>query len=394
MGLFDQFKKDKKEENVESEIDKLFQTVSDMADEEAANAPELTEEEARKRHNQAISNHFITSKNWRQDELDRLSIQDICVLIANGRWARNQERFLEEADRITDLVDNFYDVLAQKLKSAPMLYTILDEATGYPFIDAQAHDCIWLFSQREYADKAVEYYSKSFRKFQVQEVPLEGRTEFLTEVFYLLGSYGVYVDNGLCGCVVDHDDLVPVPQWTQVPSMEKPLANPDFMRTHIKMVQEASWHVKYDRREQVMEQLERDVSQQMVETYFLLPVKDVERKQERENQIILEKNSTISIVCLNGKDGSHALPVFTDWTQFKRCYSDEEYSGWIVPFDLLASMVESKRYDAFVINIGKCPAEIRQANIERMREKAKLAKGEAQENKEEENQTQDKKTEE
>ena len=372
MGLFDQKKKDN-EENVTEEIDKLFETVSNLADQEIANQPELSEEEERKQHVDALVQHFLLQTEWRMDELERISIQDICVLIANGRIRKSQEKRVEEANRLTDLVDTFYDVLTEKLKTAPMLYTLLDETTGYPYIDAQARDCIWLFSEKKFAEMAIEHYNKSYRKFQLHELPLEGREEFLKEAFYLQGCFGVYVDNGLCGCLVDNDDLVPVPQWTQRASADKPLANPDFMRAHLKMVQEAGWHVKYDHREQVMEQLEQEVSRQIVETYFLLPVKGVERNREHEDQVILDQNTTLSIVCLKGKDGTQALPVFTDWVQFKRCYSDEEYSGWIVPFDLLAKMVEEKRYDAFVVNLGKCPAEIRQANIERMREKAKEA---------------------
>ena len=319
-------------------------------------------------HINDISNRFILGTDWSDNDVFALPIQDICVLIKNATWAQEKQIFADTDGKMEGKINTFYKILVEKMITSDILYTIIDEVTGYPFIDENTQNCIWLFSRKEYADHAADYFGQQYRRFRIEEVKSGERKEFLGEMFYMIGAAGVYMDNGLAGCMIKREDILKAPDWTGIPGISVPVLNPDFMLARLKMAQELGWQVQYENREQKLDSLETELGSQSIHARFLVPVKGMPQQKETVSTLTLEKDTKISFPLLQGKDGSSAIPVFADWKQFRMCYSDKEYGGLILSFDDLAAMVmQGKGHDAFVINPGKCPLAVNAKSMERMR---------------------------
>jgi hypothetical protein len=225
-----------------------------------------------------------------------------------------------------------------------------------------------MFSEKEYADRARDFYMQQHKNFRVEEIRNSELTEFCGDIFYMAGVKGIYMDNGLAGCMIKREDLLKAPDWTGTPEISIPVLNPGFMLAHLKMSQETGWRVNYETREKKLDGLEKELAKESVNAKFLVPTKGLSKNDGAVSSYVLDQNTTFTIPCLTGKDGASAIPAFTDWKQFRQCYSDKEYAGWIIAFTDLTEMVMSgKGYDAIVINIGGCPMEVTVKSIERMR---------------------------
>lgn len=324
--------------------------------------------EEKQKHDSDISNKYIANLNYDDSELDELSIQDMCVLVNNAKFALDKHIFVNAEENMPNLISKFYKILVKKVKEAETLYTVIDNTTGYPFIDENALDCIWLFSKKEYADYAVDYYTQQFRKFTIIEVQKDVNNELFSEL-YLNGITGAYIDNGLTGCVIKKEDLLEPPDYSNTPKISIPITNPKFMLAHLKMTQELSWRVNYEKREEELDKLELELCKESVTAKFLVPVKGMPNSDNtKAHEEILKKDTNISIPCLRGKDGANGIPAFTDWKQFRTVYSKDEFSGWIMSFDDLASMIkDNDAYSAFVVNVGKCPMTVNSKNLARIK---------------------------
>ena len=320
----------------------------------------------RKKRNDEISNKFLLGADWTDKDLYNLSIQDICVLINNGKWILEKKAVLNVDEKMRMLIDKLYKILVEKTKSSEILYTIIDQTTDYPFIDK--NNCIWLFSVKDFAYEAESFYKQRHRNFQVKEIINADLNDFFADIFYYAGAAGLYIDNGLSSCLIKNEDLLKPPDWTGIQKIRVPIMNPDLMLAHLKMSQETGWKINYDGKEKVLDNLELELCRQSVKSEFLVPVNGMPNQGEEVSAFSLEKDAKISIPILHGKDGSTAIPAFTDWKQFRLCYNDKEFGGWIMSFNDLAEFVMAEnRYDGFVINIGKCPLVTTSKNIERIR---------------------------
>lgn len=250
-----------------------------------------------------------------------------------------------------NLIQQFLRILIQKVRTIEKFYVVIDNSTGFPFIDEHADDCIWLFSTEQYANDAVEHYTESYRNFRVQPIENKDLGNF-AEDLYLNGIYGVYIDNGYASCILKKEDLFPI-QMEE--AKEDPIMNPDFMLAHLEMVQEASWKVDYEERPTILKSLEKEVAKQILNAEFLVPV----NASEVEEGTV--ENAKLDIPCLEGKDGREAIPVFTDWKQFKFAYSGDDYKGLLITYDHIANFIKDGK--PVVINVGSCFLELNENNI-------------------------------
>lgn len=322
--------------------------------------------EEKQLHDKEMSEKFLLREgDITEAEYASLSIQDLCVLLNYANWMLESGQnidSLEKMDSIKDKNIQIYGKLVAKIRQAPVLYTVIDKATGFSFI-TNVNDSIWIFSQKEYAEACVEHYKEEHRNFSVQEIENDKLMRYLGSAFFIYGANGIFVDNGQLGFYLRARDLVVQPDWSNLPEEEVPVENPDFMKAHLKFVQEISWKVDYPERQKVLEELEKELVEEMCKARFLIPVlKNADEGTSGES--IVTRIATL----ING-EGKKGMPVFTDWIHFKMIYSEQEYTAGIMNFETLVDVFEKEEtYESIVVNVMSCPLNINRNTLQRMQE--------------------------
>lgn len=325
--------------------------------------------EEKKLHDKEISDRYLLrDEEITEEEYATLSIQDMCVLINNAKWLLQSGNYMDTLDKMDGMKDKIRKMhfkLVDKIRDAEILYTVVDDATGYSFI-TEINDSIWIFSEKEYADACVEHYKEEYRNFHTLEIKKESLITFLGRAFYTNGVGGIFVDNGQTGYYIEACDLVLPPDWNGFPENRIPVVNPDFMRAHLKLSQELGWKIDYRERRKVLEKLENDLVRASANVRFLVPTKGAPESKNPAD-IILGENSDTILPMLIGKDGVKGLPVFTDWDQFHLLYSDKEYHAWVMDFDSLTGILNNEGgFDSIVVNVKSRPMDINKTTVKRM----------------------------
>ena len=325
--------------------------------------------EEKKLHDKEISDKYLLrDEDISEEEYAVLSIQDMCVLINNAKWLLQTGNHMDTLDKMDDMKNRIRSMhlkLIEKIREADILYTVVDNATGYPFI-TEINDSIWIFSEKDYADACVEHYKEEYRSFHTIEIKKETLITFLGRAFYTNGVGGIFVDNGQTGYYIEACDLVLPPSWEGFPENRIPVVNPEFMRAHLKLSQELGWKIEYKERRKVIEKLENDLVRASRKVRFLVPTKGAPESKNAADIIIGENSDTI-IPMLIGKDGVKGLPVFTDWDQFHLLYSDKEYHAWVMDFDSVVRVLDNEGgYDSIVVNVKSRPMDINKNVLKRM----------------------------
>ena len=322
-------------------------------------------------HDKEISDKYLLrDEAITEEEYAGLSIQDMCVLINNAKWLIQSVDYMDSLDKIDGMkgkVRSMHMKLIEKIQQAEVLYTVVDNCTGYPFI-TEINNSIWIFSQKEYADQCVEHYKEEHRNFHTLELEKESRTGFLGRAFYTNGVGGIFVDNGQTGYYIENRDLILPPSWEGFPQNRIPVTNPEFMRAHLKLSQELGWKVEYAERRRVVEKLENALVRASRDAVLLVPTKGApESKNAADIRIGADSNAAIPV--LVAPDGTKGLPVFTDWDQFRLLYSDKEYHAWTMEFDALTELLYNEGgYDSIVVNVKSRPLDINRNTLKRMEE--------------------------
>lgn len=319
--------------------------------------------EEKKLHDQEICDtYLLRDEDITESEYAMLSIQDMCVLLQKASWmlsTGNEVDSLDKMEVLKERLPKMYSQLVGKIKTAPVLYSVIDKATGYAFI-TEINNSIWIYSKKEYAVECVEHYKEEKRNFMVVELSADNVANFLGRAFYTNGAGGVFVDNGQVGQFVAASDLIVKPTWEGVAKENIPVTNSDFMLAHLKMTQETGWKVEYESRPNVLAKLEIELVRALKKARFLVPNKS-EKGEEGANK------PDNHIPVLTNEEGITALPVFSDWDQFKMMYPQEGYHAWALDFDALCKvLVDENGYDNIIINVKTLPLSINKSVLERI----------------------------
>lgn len=328
----------------------------------------MTLEEKRQHDKEISDKYLLRDGDITEEEYETLSIQDMCVLINNAKWLIQSGDHMDTLDKIDGMkgrIRSMHKKLIDKIRQAEVLYTVIDNATGYPFI-TEINDSIWIFSEKEYADNCVEHYKEERRNFHTLELGKDILTSFLGRAFYTNGVGGIFVDNGQTGYYIEKRDLVLPPNWEGFPPNRIPVTNPEFMRAHLKLSQELGWKVDYSERRRVLEKLENNLIRASRDAVLLVPTKGApESKNAADIRIGEDANAMIPVLVT--PDGTKGLPVFTDWDQFRLLYSDKEYHAWTMEFDALTELLFNEGgYDSIVVNVKSRPLDINKNILKRM----------------------------
>lgn len=310
--------------------------------------------EEKKLHDKEISDKYLLrDEDITKEEYDSLSIQDMCVLLNNARWFLNSEDYVSDSDKSDGLksrMTRMHRVLIEKIVDAPVVYSVVDTATGYPFI-TEIEDSIWIFSKEEYANLCVGHYREENRIFRVKEIKKEQLLPFLARAFYTNGVGGIFVDNGQVGCFIKKEYILKAPDYSNLPEKEIPVTNPGLMKAYMKFIQEKQWNVNYQERRKVLQKLENDLMRELPKAKLLIPTKGAPESLNAKD-IRLGAGSDIILPMYEDNLGQRALPAFTDWDQFNAVYAGDEYHAWTMDFPAVAKILyEDSGFDCIVVNL-------------------------------------------
>ena len=248
------------------------------------------------------------------------------------------------------------EAMTEDLKNAVSVWTIIDRITNSPFIDDGNR--VWIFTEKEYAERCLDYFMQQYRtSFETKEIDKEQRIRFFGITTHMAGAEEYSVDPGTEGnMIVKGSDIVPPVDMSDTPMINRPVMNPRLFRAVAKLQQERMYRANYEGKKEKLRAFEDEMIRSFAEAMFLVPVKGMETLKKNfestdgSGEGVLTAGTQISIPALSGGDdgSSKATPVFTDWIEFNKAYSQEEWGGWIwTPRDLL-----SAPDDPVVLNVG------------------------------------------
>lgn len=328
----------------------------------------MTLEEKRQHDKEISDKYLLRDEDITEEEYASLSIQDMCVLLNNAKWFLNSEDYVSDSDKSDDMknrIRKMHSVLIQKIIDAPVIYSVLDTATGYPFI-TEIEDSIWIFSTEEYANLCVEHYREEGRVFRVKEIKKDQFIPFLSRAFFTNGVGGIFVDNGQVGYFIKKEYILKAPNYDNVPEKDIPVTNPGLMRAYMKFIQEKQWKVSYHERRKVLSKLENDLMRELPKAKLLIPTKGAPESLDAKD-IRLGKNANTILPMYEDNLGQKALPAFTDWNQFNLVYAGDEYHAWAMDFPAVAKILyEENGFDCIVVNLKSRPLTITRDVLSRL----------------------------
>ena len=346
----------------------------------------MTREE-RTQHAHAISDRYVPrispDETETMKEIKKLPIQDIITIHSNACYAVEKGLFVgiskdtlkkkdAHAVRFVKAIDVLKKIIIERLKSAECLWTVTDRITHSPFIDDGNR--VWVFTEREYADECVGYFMKQFRTtFEVTEIPHSDLFRFFGISAYMRGVEVFQVDILAYSAIsIKSEAIIPAPDFSKTPAINRPVMNPDFFRSVAKFQEERLYSADYDGKKEMLKKLEEDIVKAFRSASFLVPVKGMDQIAKRiDAKGSVKKGTKISIPCLSkgsGKNETNATPVFTDWDEFNKVYSQEEWGGWIWKASDLMGAPE----DMIVVNSGSLGFEMSKGMIRKMLGRKKL----------------------
>lgn len=234
-------------------------------------------------------------------------------------------------------------LIPQKVMALPKLYTINDRSTNLPFLDE--YGLMYLFSEREYAENALDYYTQQLRIWELKEIEQKYIYPFLGHEFYDCGAKGAIIDNGQNYSRHSAEEFIKKPDYSTMPEAERPVTNPDFIRAISMLQQERTWRANYEGKNKTLTKLEDDMICTFVKSRFLIPFKSIQPTPDSNG---FSQGAGIQFAKLENDNGDKVTPIFSDWDQFALQYDLEEWNGWVIK----AEELKDGFFASVVINVG------------------------------------------
>ena len=293
--------------------------------------------------------------NISEDEiiLDVTGNDDIQELITEykNKIAEKEQTVDEDARaEISTEIGELLDRIPESIKNADVLYVMLYLPTGLPYIDDKDH--IGIFSKREYAEKALGYFGSLL--FGIEIVHKDDFVRYFGTAFYLYGAKGVLVDNGANYCYIDSGKLVDYHGFLDLISSPVPTKNPDFMLALEKFQQEKSV-MDFEGKKEREEKVRKAFKKAFRKARFIVPL-----IIEGDHEPVYENNGRLNFFseanrdlnfrlpsCTNS-DGREGIPIFTDYVNFEKMYSNSNYKILTAKAELLLNW----EFPCIIINSG------------------------------------------
>ncbi len=271
------------------------------------NADRLTEER--------ISEILNILANNDRDGLRFLSIQELCALL------RKLDKDNDESEN--DIREFISGLLYKKISDAEEIYMTIDETTKQPFFNSGLVD---IYSVKSYAEDAVDFYGKQFRKLQV--VTANQKTMSVKPFVWLtlLGMKQITVDNGQHHVTLDVErfltDEDKKSTLIENTPAHPPFYNPEFRNAMNTALSELRWPVNYPQRKENCEAKDTKMWEEFNKSHLLLTIK--------QNNDDADNKGQVAIPHINNGNTEEFIALFTDLDEMQKLYKLDDWGIMVV----------------------------------------------------------------
>ncbi len=270
------------------------------------------------------------------DSILQLTVQEIIYLysVILSRLGQNNEND-EKTKKDRDLV---FRAIILRIMRSEQLYIAYHIVTGYPYIDVKNNS--WIFSEEKFANDAINHYLSYGIPLKIKK--LEGN-EIISELYELnrLGIEKLVVDNGHFSTVVYRSDLLREEELPEQPENQ----NPSLLFSLLTMNELA--YASNGKNENIKNMIE-EINKNISDSQFLVPVKMDKHLPDGEKLCVTDMSSVQIAVISNSQSKDSFIPAFTDWKEFIKMYSKDEWNAVIMTYEVLKDAASS--FNGFIIN--------------------------------------------
>lgn len=271
-------------------------------------------------------------------------------------------------DDLEHKITFYYEAVLDKVKNAEELFLATNKATNYPHIDDNENG--WIFSKKKYADQAKDYYLQQHIMLDIIKLDKDNLIAAFTDL-YRYGIENILIDNGQYFLHIKRGEILPPPNWSNnIPDIQIPIMNPKLSFAMLQFFQNLYTQNTYPEKQQHLHVLEDKMLDEVLTAKYLMPMKLQEKEPsepDKDGMKTLKGGSLIQVPNLvNHTDNTEWLPAFTDWEEFQKMYSKEDWSGNIATYDDLLTF--SNKAEGIVINAGGVSLRINEKNKQMIKE--------------------------
>lgn len=233
----------------------------------------------------------------------------------------------------------FLESLYAAVKNAEELYIAYNEQTGYPHIDTDG--CIWMFSAKEYADAAEDYYRQQMIMLSMRQIPKEKIMGVFAQL-YTWGMEQVRLDNGQYTTAIERGKILPPPDWSNTPKIQIPVMNPVLQKKMITFFQNLNSRVNYEGKKEVLHRMEAEMLDEVLKGKYIVPMQIQQPEGMQEEGTIPAGSQMIFANLADNRDQTNWLPAFTDWNEFEKVYDKKQWNGTIMAYEDLCAVSKEK----------------------------------------------------
>lgn len=304
-----------------------------------------------------LGNLFVFNDKYSSREFEKVTIQELAFLICTMRVLKEKE-ILKNCDYDAKII-TFTQVLIKKLKLTKELYIAYDSNTQYPYLDFQGR--AWIFSEKEYADKAEEHFKAEKIFLQIKELINKNIINEFGKLHYL-GIEKVIIDNGQYNIEINRNDILTPPDYSNVPARKIPVMNPKLQFAMINFFQYVYSRKDYKNKVEVIRGLESNMLEEVLKAKFLLPIKlgNDNIGIDGNGANVVEKGNKVNFTVIKDKNGLRWLPAFTDWYELDKAFDRGKLRSSICSFEDILTI--SENLEGIVINCNGLALRIDENN--------------------------------
>lgn len=267
------------------------------------------------------------------EKAKELEIQELIYGLSYIKIAADHEPRVDKTEEWKAKGPKLFATLEEKLKNVASMFLTIDLNTGFPFYNQGVVD---LYSKKEYAELAVEYFGTRYRKLEVREMRV--KEDNLYAMLYHLGLEAIMVDNGFYRAAVSRSQLLPPPDFSALPVEQQPVFNPSLRRAVNDFFGEARWTVNYPQREQVLKAKENVMIRELAKGKYIVPMKidGVQAPSKPGEKVTIPKDAKIMFAAIQNNNGDLFTPLFTDTVEFLKMYPNKDWNMMIMNFKSIA----------------------------------------------------------
>lgn len=323
-----------------------------------------------------LTDQFIFKGDGSDGALHCLEIQELAFLCAFASKLKTAPPEGMETLNYDEKIQNFYRIIMEKIKAGHELFVAYSRITKHPNIDHGGF--AWIFSKKEFAQAAVEYYKHQKLDLTLKQIRNEQLEEEF-QLFYRLGIENFLLDNGQYRLPIKRSDVWTAPDFSDCTPEEIPVMNPETNFAILQFLQTLYSREEFEEKKKILQAFEARMMHCIINTKFLIPMKfkpGIDEGKQGDAWILKEGSQVEFATMMDNHDRSVWLPVFTDWEEVSKMYPNKEWEECVGSYDMVLALSEGM--EGFLVNVKGMPLRINKKNKERFAEFRKKLEGQQQ----------------